>query len=1777
MSQINNTNDENVNIDGQEPTINTNNEVNTQDNNQEETNEESQENNTENEELSEEEGEVDNFEKGLRNRTFENEEVHKGLDALDGVELARNEEEDIEELFSYLEDNVQDSNPEIKSYDYTLIEDNPNDTLQGNVLEGSEKGDGEHVFTWLVTDAIYGSLQFDNEGNFTYVLDNSLDSVQALSEGEEVAEEFFYSYTDSDGDVSIASLVINITGTNDAPIVEQAIADVIEDTSPSISGQLKAKDIDNNDEISFSVDNSTGKYGSIVVNADGTYTYTLNNDSPLVQSLGEGESVEEIFEFSVTDDKGATSTSSITITITGTNDAPTITNTSATINEHASKIEGTLPQAEDVDSNDNHTYSVEDGKGLYGTLIVNADGTYSYVLDDNSPAKSLALGDSLEEKFTYEVSDGKGGTATNEIIITIQGQNDAPQAENLYVDVFEDLTTELNGYLPEATDSDNGSVVTYIAQDESSEYGQFILNTDGSYQFILNNNNQDIQALSVGDEIRDRFYYYVTDEHGATSKAFIDITINGTNDAPIASTAKNSVFEDKFEEVQGYLPTIQDIDKNDTTSYIAKTVVTEYGTLVLKEDGSYTYTLDPVYGQAMSAGAIVIDVIQYEVIDSEGAISKGNIEISITGNNDNPIIEDMTIQLQEDVLTQISGNLPEPSDVDFQDELSFIAKSDEQGLYGTFTVNADGTYSYILDNDNPIIQALAQGETITDKFIYTVVDKNGGVAQGYLDVVIAGQNDAPIAMKAYTTVVEDTKTTSYGDLQNSVTDVDNDESFTFEATEIIGKYGTFKLNTDGTYTYTLNNSLDVVQGLTEGEKLEESFSYIVYDSKGASSTSEVIVSIKGTNDSPTIEPLEVSVKEDDLTYISGSLNPILDPDNELDGIISENTYYLAIENTNGMYGNFTLSEDGTYTYTLNNNLDIVQNLNEGEYLTEIFSYVVYDENGGQTTSTITIKIEGKNEGSCGGDDNGSAEHVQLHVVEDTINSASGKLSSLEVGEKYTASVITNEYGTLTINEDGTIYFVLDNDSPFVDGLNDGDKVISNFTFYNGEKTGTISVIIEGTSDAKEVINTIEIQEDAGDKFTGTLNTAENIYNPSTYAEQEIEGEYGTFYLSANGSYYYLLDSDKIQYLGEGEKISEVFSYTVTDSNGQSTTEELTFNITGTNDNPTALVSKNTIEEDTNSLSGKVDAYDVDDIDTISIRLDDSNIGQYGTITLNADGTYTYVLDNTNALVQGLGEGESLTDSFIYTVTDSNGAKSSSTIEITINGKNDQSQVNELVQNSVTEDEIMIANGTLPIPKDADTNDTITFVPIYNDACTYGSIFITAGGSYVYTLDGENPLIQALGKGESLVETITYTTVDSAGVSQEHSLEITINGTNDLPFISKQEDSIEADTTSITGTLEASDVDNDVLTYSLAGADQGVYGKLVLNADGSYVYTLNTEDSTIKALAVGDRLVEIFEVRVDDGNGGQTTNYFEIVIDGTNDAPILEAQELYINEGEDSIEGYLQKPTDIDNNDSAEYIAQSDVKTEYGTITIYANGKYIYTLDNSNEKVQNLEEGENLQDTILIYAQDKEGAISESSLTITIEGTTSLTDMETEEMIEEDEVEFYIFSADESITQIAGSLVDVEDIDSEKAHYVAQENTQTEYGLFNLAEDGQYTYIIDNINPKITDLNIGEKIQDEIIIQAIDDTGNISESTFTMNIEGTSDSPSGYSDDYKDLIGDYNLGGVLTSSHENLEDFFDITESNSNEKTDYSHVIDYSASDTSLNTEATIQSEIMKMG
>jgi VCBS repeat-containing protein len=251
----------------------------------------------------------------------------------------------------------------------------------------------------------YGSIVIAADGSYRYDLDPNDPAVIALTSSTTLTETFQYTVRDADGDTSIATIAISITGANDFPIARADTNWVLDGASgsdPSASGNV-LQDIahpgapfgsfadvaDNDPDLEAitvtSAGTYVGLYGTLVINANGSYTYTLDEDKPVVNALDSGQTLTESFAYTISD--GSLSVgSTLTITVFGTNDAPTIGTAIARVSEEG--LPNGLP-----DTAPNATLDTTNSTTFGGTLaIADADAGETLTATLGNPGAVLTVG-----------------------------------------------------------------------------------------------------------------------------------------------------------------------------------------------------------------------------------------------------------------------------------------------------------------------------------------------------------------------------------------------------------------------------------------------------------------------------------------------------------------------------------------------------------------------------------------------------------------------------------------------------------------------------------------------------------------------------------------------------------------------------------------------------------------------------------------------------------------------------------------------------------------------------------------------------------------------------------------------------------------------------------------------------------------------------------------------------------------------------------------------------------------------------------------------------------------------------------------------------------------------------------------------------------------------------------------------------------------------------------------------------------------------------------------
>lgn len=1362
----------------------------------------------------------------------------------------------------------------------------------GNLSYSIESG-GKLV---QIIEGKYGILKLNQDGSYTYEITKpellkELNAGQSLTDSKLPQEVFDVRVTDPLGAHSSGKLVIDVTGTADMPTISFNNTVISEDNGaivtpsegdhshdPSITGQLTlgdrvdAEDIGgsltwtNKGQTGFATGADGKPLGTLNIDPEtGEYTYTLTeNGSKIVQSMNDGDVKTETFKVQVEIEGGKIVEKDITITIKGTNDAPTFTDTvtglegdvkqDAFVDPDGSDggvpgvvFTGTLSGATDVDDPDGQLRFMlvgKDGKPVtelkteYGTIVLTyetaADGSiithYKYTLDNESTKLDEALnklqnGETLPDGAKVVVVDPHGKVSEEQ----------------------KDLT--INIHKPDNEGGWDGGAGLIIDADKSEFTGAVV--EDGK---DLSQTPDVTEGLIFEGQLHAKW-----DGEGHTG------------------TPPDRVFgiEEKDEFGHG---TGKQIQSSAADGFV--TAEGKYGYLVVDPvTGKYTYTL---YNGENGKPGKVQDLAEGQTVKEDfdvmlnGTPTNSKITITIHGTNDAPVIDsyqNMTIQEGDDGL----GNLTTSETLKAHDidnlkgtDGSFESGTETETLkyyfrdkddnetntlptkYGTVTLTFDKdgncTYTYTTDGAK-LPDHLPKGESLPDSFIIYVRDAHGEVVKQEITVTINGTNHGPevVPGEHVLNVVEDVTVSQEGNLNDIIKDDEGLNNLHFsingKGTVVEGEYGTLHIDpATGKYIYTLNNADPEVQGLNSEDNIQEIFTITVRDKHGEMTTVDVTVNVKGTDDTPELTLGKVlSVREGDADAV-GDTAVGFDKDIADQGHL---TYSFGkgadgnpLTEITNEYGTFTIDpKTGAYTFTLDNTSETVLKMAAGRLYETSINVTVTDTSGLSDTKELVVNIEGTN----------------------------------------TAPVITSgEHGVIIANP-----------APLVE-----DGGVSKVT---------------GQVTAREY--------DEGDHVV-----AFKFVNDKGELVDSLTGKYGTISIDKDGNYTYTFNNGQAQHLGAGEMAAEHFNVVAVDTYGAQTTtpSDLQIQIQGTNDapvitSPTPVLNLTELASGQAEITGTITFNDADkkadgtfyDTHTFSVRPSGAAEaengaaaeGKYGTLTIDEHGNYKYTLTS-----DALGEGDKYTETFTATVDDGNGGKATQTITVNLTGTNDAPVITDSHTDNGTTGSFIFTDAD--VKADGSFYDTHSFA-ISVDGKAHGVTLDSTGTHGTVTIDGLGTFELTQGDGGNWHYAFTASPEAIAGAALgslvTHDFQIIVNDGHATAMTPAGEDSLSVSFMG-TGTppadmdlgnltpgmaqgdhLPGMDADGHQLAYAfdkaVDGNIQGEFGSLHFNAEtGQYTYTLDTSEDGLHKLAQaqadGSALKESFGYTVS-GHEGHSNGSLEI--------------------------------------------------------------------------------------------------------------------------------------------------------------------------------------------------------------------------------------------------------------------------------------------------------------
>jgi VCBS repeat-containing protein len=695
--------------------------------------------------------------------------------------------------------------------------------------------------TLVVTGYSYDPATGEGSVTYAYTLtDNTLD-------GEGTTVSFDLTITDADGDAASDTLDIMIV--DDAPAARADSDSVTEDGAATADGNvltgLGGGDANATDGVADTqgADGAAvtglaggsvgeplaGAYGVLTLNGDGGYSYVLDHASQPVQGLSAGETLTETFTYTITDGDGDTSSATLTITINGADDGVTVTGLAA---------EG-------------------------AELTVDEDD-----LAGGSSPDAAAL--TQDGSFDISTPDGLGNVSVGGVQVVTNGVFTPGTATSPLG------TVNVTGFTP-VTGAD-GSVIG----------GSF------TYEYVLAGNTL-THANAGEDSVIDSFAVTVTDGDGSSANASLDVRI--IDDVPAAADDSAAAAEDTPVVIDVLANDVRGADGVDPATGVALATAPGKGIAVYNDDGSFTYT--PTAGQEGE------DSFTYTITDGDGDISTATVTVTLAKDSvpainlgaDNSVAEAglpngsnaaSSSETATGGFTLSTGNDSIASLV--INGVDVTAGGTVTTPIGALTVTVAGgnyTYSYTLATNT-------SGDDSFDSFTAVLTDSDGDVATDTLVIDIV--DDVPAARPDADSVTEDGPLTADGNVltgsgggdangTDGVLDTQGADGASVTAVSfggaagsvgaaLAGAYGALTLNSDGSYSYALNNAAQPVQGLSAGETLTEIFSYTITDGDGDPATTTLTITITGANDGVTINGLdaagaELFVDEDDLPARAG--------------------------------------------------------------------------------------------------------------------------------------------------------------------------------------------------------------------------------------------------------------------------------------------------------------------------------------------------------------------------------------------------------------------------------------------------------------------------------------------------------------------------------------------------------------------------------------------------------------------------------------------------------------------------------------------------------------------------------------------------------------------------------------------------------------------------------------------------------------------------------------------------------------------------------------------
>ncbi|WP_108447829.1 retention module-containing protein [Halomonas sp. BN3-1] len=1379
---------------------------------------------------------------------------------------------------------------------------------------------GASAATPVLIDGQHGTLAitgFDPDtGTIDYVYTEDGQPADHSAGDDSVFDRFEVVVTDNRGAQASDSLDIAIVDSVPTALDDDAL--IGEDSSVPLTGSVLGNDDPGEDGLAtVSFLSTQGRYGSLIDNGDGTWSYSVDSDSAPVQALKDGDTLSETFSYTITDGDGDSDTATLTITIKGDDDAPpTVTipdrngpsdgadPNEAGAGEHSvvegskATVTGTMTVAaeagitdvslggEDITgarAGDDTTHVTLEG--AHGSVTVThfdgASGQITYTYTEDGEAADHRGSDPVLDSFVLQVTDNEGDVASDSLDINIL--DTVPLAEDDAARVGEDSSAPVSGDLLDNDLARADGLSFEGFDDTSAKYGTFTDHGDGTWSYSVNTVNAAVQALDDGEHLLETFNYTVRDADGDISTATLTVLIDGSTDGDPnvviqdsdgdVTAGDNSVVEGSGETVSGAMlltasagigtATIAGSDITKATADNPVVIETDQGKLEIIgfDNGAvdYRYTENSQGADHSAGDDSVVDRFEVVVTDTAGESRSDSLDINILDTEPEAVAD--TTSTGED--TPVSYNVLKNDD----------GTSDTQGADGATLTEARvqggdsvGSVSFTSDGNVTFTPAAGfEGQAVID---YTLTDGDGDTAASTLTVTVAADSTPTIDPSG----------------------PDGDP------TTADGAYSVQEAGLDG--------GADQSPG-----------------SNAASNSETTSGQFKSSTGNDALARYEVKDKDGDWVEINGDGTTVA-----------------------GDYGTLTVNTDGSWSYTLTSSASQDDKGKTGldDSVPETFGVRVVDSDGDTSApADLTIAI---------GDDGPSAVADTTSTAEDTAVSYNVLNNSDDTSDTQGADGATLTTATLRNPSQGSVSFTSDGSVTFTPAAGFEGQAVIDYTLTDGDgdtasSTLTVTVAADSTptidpsgpdGDPTTADGAYSVQEaglnggadqSPGSNAASNSETTDGQFQSSTgnddlvrYEVKDkdgdwveingdgttVAGDYGTLTVNTDGNWSYTLTSSASQddkdKTGLDDSVPETFGVRVVDSDGD-TSDPADLTIAIGDDGPSAVADTTSTAEDTavsyNVLNNSDDTSDTQGADGATLTTAALRNPSQGSVSFTSDGNVTFTP------AAGF-EGQAVID---YTLTDGDGDTAASTLTVTVaadstptidpsgpdgdpttadgaysvleagldGGTNQPAGSNAASNSESTSGQFQSSTGNDDLARYEVQNSDGDWVPINADDTTvagdYGTLTVNTDGSWSYTLtsSARQDDKDKTGLDDSVPETFGVRVVDSDGDTSDPA-NLTIDIGDDGP-------SAVADTTS---TAEDTAVSYNVLknddgTSDTQGADGASLTTATLRNPSQGSVSFTSDGSVTFTPAAGFEGQAVIDYTLTDGDGDTASSTLTVTV------------------------------------------------------------------------------------------------------------------------------------------------------------------------------------------------------------------------------------------------------------------------------------------------------------